>query len=102
MEKKSDLGQIIHFRPKKFPCSQLCIYCKHFFEILNNERDQEVHGNYINSCSEKTSHLGQLSHFGPKNGASSLLWVHSKDCFEILHNERGQEVHGTYINGFPD
>ena len=42
-----------------------------FFEILHNEWDQELHGNYINGFPEKNSHLGQMHHFRPKNGACS-------------------------------
>ena len=40
------------------------------FEILHNERGQEVHENYINGFSETNSHLGKWA-IGPKNIASS-------------------------------
>ena len=42
----------------KMACHHLWIHSKDFFEILHNERDQEVHENYINGFSGKKSFWG--------------------------------------------
>ena len=71
-EKNYLLGQVGHFGPKNCTSSQLWICCKDFFEILLNERGQEVvHGNYIYCFSEKNSHSGQMGHFRFKDIACS-------------------------------
>ena len=35
------------------PSSQLWVYCNDCFAILQNEREQERHGNYLNAFSER-------------------------------------------------
>ena len=47
-----------------------CRNSKDFFEILHNERGQEVHGTYINGFPEKIS-FGVNGPFWPENVMSS-------------------------------
>ena len=72
----------------KMMCIWICRKVFFFFEILHNERGQEVYGNYLNGFSEKNSHLWQMGILGSKmvhhNSGST-----PKIFFEILHNERG-------------
>ena len=51
--KKISSGQMRHFRPKNDVSSYLWISSNSFFEILHNEKGQEVRENYINDFSEK-------------------------------------------------
>ena len=55
-----------HFGPKNGMPSKLWIHSKDFFKILHNERDQEVHGTYINGFPEKILILVQMDYFGLK------------------------------------
>ena len=50
----------------KMACHHLWIHSKDFFEILHNERDQEVHENYINGFSGKKVILGKWAILGLK------------------------------------
>ena len=56
-----------HFRPKNF-FMLITLDLLYFFAIWNNERGQEVHGNYINRFFEKKNYMGQVGHFGPLLG----------------------------------
>ena len=70
-----------------------------FFEVLHNEKGQEVYGTYIYGFSGKNSHLGQVDHFGWKitrlHNFASTLRIFFKFCIT-----EGVGVHENYINGF--
>ena len=53
--KKNFFGQMHNSRPKNGGLSQLSITVGNFFEILQNQRAQEVHQNYIIGFSEESS-----------------------------------------------
>ena len=55
-QKKSHSGQLSHFRPKNDAPSK----------ILDNERSQELHENYINGFSENIFLWGKCTILGPK------------------------------------
>ena len=63
-------------------------------KILHNERDQEVHGNYITGFPEKKiSFVAKGLFFPQKMACYHDSGATLKNFFEILHNERCQEVH---------
>ena len=53
--KKNFFGQMHNSRPKNGGLSQLSITVGNFFEILQNQRAQEAHQNYIIGFSEESS-----------------------------------------------
>ena len=69
--KNSHLGQMGYFGSKNGLSSKLWINSEDCFEILLNERDQVVHGAYINGFLEKKFSFGTNGPFWPKNGMLS-------------------------------
>ena len=94
------LGQTGHFGPKNGASSWLWIRSKDFFEILHNERCQELYLNYIVFFLFFNFRLGKMGHFGPKIVHPHNLRSTLKIFHEILHNERGQGLHRNYIIDF--
>ena len=70
-EKNYLLGQMGHFGPENGTSSQLWIFFKDFFEILQEILQEVVHGNYVYGFSEKNYHSGQMGHFRFKEIACS-------------------------------
>ena len=65
-----------HFWPKTIVSSYVLICLKNFFETLHGERDQEMHGNYINSFLKKFS-------FG-ENGSKMVRPHNSESTFRVF------------------
>ena len=75
------------------------IHSKEFFEILHNERGQEVHGNYINNFSEENLILDKwaildLKMVRPDN-SESILRMFLKFCL-VKGSKRHMDLHNCF------
>ena len=88
-----------HFCCKNGASSQLWIHCETFFQILHNERGQQVDENDFNNIFQKNFVWGKWTILGPKmahphNSRSFVRY------FKILLNERGWWIHENCISCF--